>query len=165
MKKLKYLIAIIVICVLVFIGIEAFRKVEHEEDNNTINEITEGEDISTGANIMNTSTDNANVTQQQSSTTSNSTKEMEEVKNGEELMQTAEKILTARGWAGASSNAIGLKDGIIYYYNKATGEFYPIAEGIEDIYYATDYAEEITAKKNSEDFKEIKDTPQFLIYE
>ena len=101
MKKLKYLIAIIVICVLVFIGIEAFRKVEHEEDNNTINEITEGEDISTGANIMNTSTDNANVTQQQSSTTSNSTKEMEEVKNGEELMQTAEKILTARGWAGA----------------------------------------------------------------
>ena len=165
MKKLKYLIAIIVICVLVFIGIEAFRKVEHEEDNITINEITEGEDISTGANIMNTSTDNANVTQQQSSTTSNSTKEMEEVKNGEELMQTAEKILTARGWAGASSNAIGLKDGIIYYYNKATGEFYPIAEGIEDIYYATDYAEEITAKKNSEDFKVIKDAPQFLVYE
>ena len=87
------------------------------------------------------------------------------LKNGEELMQTAEKILTARGWAGASNNVIGLKDGIIYYYNKATGEFYPIAEGIDDIYYATDYAEEITAKKNSEDFKEIKDTPQFLIYE
>ena len=148
-----------------FIGIEAFRKVENEEDNNTINELKEDENISTGANIMNTSTDNTNGTQQQSSTTSNSTKKMEEVKNGEELMQTAEKTLTARGWAGASSNVIGLKDGIIYYYNKATGEFYPIAEGIEDIYYKEEYSEEITAKKSSENFKEIKDAPQFLIYE
>ena len=164
MKKLKYLIVIIVIGVLVFIGIEAFRKVEHEGENNTINEIEEDANISTGANITNTSTDNTNETQQQNSTTLNSTEKMEEVKNGEELMQKAEKTLTARGWAGASSNVIGLKDGIIYYYNKATGEFYSIAEGIEDIYYATDYAEEITAKKKSE-FKELKDALQFLVYE
>lgn len=165
MKKLKYLIAIIVICVLVFIGIEAFRKVEHEEDNNTINNISENTSVVTGANVKNISTDDTNVTQEKDTETQNSTEKADKLKNGEELMQTAEKILTARGWAGASNNVIGLKDGIIYYYNKATGEFYPIAEGIDDIYYATDYAEEITAKKNSEDFKEIKDTPQFLIYE
>ena len=165
MKKLKYLIGIIVICVLAFIGIEVFRKVEHEEDNNTINNISENTSVVTGANVENISTDDTNVTQEKDTETQNSTEKAEKLKNGEELMQKAEKTLTARGWAGASSNVIGLKDGIIYYYNKATGEFYIIAEGIEDIYYATDYAEEITAKKNSEDFKKIKDTPQFLIYE
>ena len=164
MKKLKYLIVIIVICVLAFIGIEAFRKVEHEEDNNTINNISENTSVVTGGIVENISADDTNTTQEKNTTAPNSTEKVEKLKNGEELMQKAEKTLTARGWAGASSNVIGLKDGIIYYYNKATGEFYTIAEGIEDIYYATDYAEEITAKKNSE-FKEVKDAPQFLLYE
>ena len=165
MRKLKYLIAIIVICIVVFIGIEVFRKIENEDENNTINNISEDTSVVTGANVENISADDTNATQEKNMTTPNSTEKAEKLKNGEELMQKAEKTLTARGWAGASSNVIGLKDEIIYYYNKGTGEFFQIAEGIEDIYYATDYAEEITAKKNSEDFKEIKDAPQFLIYE
>lgn len=166
MKKIKYLIAIIVICILVFIGIEVFRKIEeNEEENNTTNNISENTNVVTGANVENISTDNTDITQERNTTTSNGIEKAEELKNGEELMQKAEKILTARGWAGASNNVIGLKDGIIYYYNKATEEFYPIAEGIDDIYTQTEYAEEIIAKKNSKSFKEIKDAPQFLEYE
>ena len=165
MKKIKYLIAIIVICILVFIGIEVFRKIEeNEEENNTTNNISENTNVVTGANVENISTDNTVITQERNTTTSNGIEKAEELKNGEELMQKAEKTLTARGWAGASNNVIGLKDGMIYYYNKATEEFYPIAEGIEDIYFKEEYSEEITAKKNGE-FKEIKETPQFLVYE
>lgn len=168
MKKLKYLITIIVVCIIVFIGIEVFRKIEHEEENKITNNTTENTNITTGEdteNILkeNITTDTTNIAQQQNTTTSNNTPKIEEIKNGEELMQKSEKTLTARGWAGASNNVIGLKDGIIYYYNKATEEFYKIAEGIEDIYYITDDAEDITAKKKS-NFKELKESPAFLIY-
>lgn len=178
MKKLKYLIVIIVICILVFIGIEVFRKTEHEE-NNEINNMTENTTVETGAETENTTTENiieentidenttiedSNTAQNPNNSVSNSTEKVEELKNVEELMQKAEKTLTARGWAGASNNVIGLKDGIIYYYNKSSEEFYKIAEGIEDIYYKGEYSEEITAKKNSK-FKEIKNAPEFLVYE
>ena len=74
------------------------------------------------------------------------------------------KTITASGWAGASNNVIGLKDNILYYYNKGTGEFDVIAEGVEDIYSKTEHAEEITAKKGK-DFKEIKEKPVFVEYE
>lgn len=167
MKKIKYLIAIIVICIVVFIGIEVFRKIENEDENNTINNTAENENITTGASVEentiteNKITDDTNTTQEKNITTSNN---IEKLKNGEELMQKAEKTLTARGWAGASNNVIGLKDGIIYYYNKATGEFYAIAKGIDDIYYKEEYSEEITAKRNSK-FKEVKNAPEFLVYE
>ena len=52
----------------------------------------------------------------------------------------------------------------LYYYNKSSGEFYEIAEGIEDIYFKTEYAEDITAKKGT-DFKEVKERPLFVEYE
>ena len=170
MKNLKYLMVIIVICVLVFIGIEVFRKTENEENNKT-NNMTENTTVETGADTEDTentvdenkSGQNSNTVQNQNSSISNSTEKVEELKNGEELMQKAEKTITARGWAGASNNMIGLKDGIIYYYNKSSKEFYKIAEGIEDIYYKDD-AEDITAKKN-DDFKEISEKPVFLVYE
>ena len=170
MKKLKYLIVIIAISILVFIGIEVFRKIENEEENNTTNNISENTSVETGINVEENTvtesknTDDTNTTQEKNTQTSDNIEKKENLKNGEELMQKAEKTLTARGWAGASNNVIGLKDGMIYYYNKATEEFYPIAEGIEDIYYKEEYSEEITAKKNGE-FKEIKETPQFLVYE
>lgn len=111
MKKVKYLIGIILICIIVFIGIELFRKIEHKEVNSSTN-----------------------------------SSEIVEILNGQELLEKADKILTAKGWAGASNNVVGIKDNILYYYNKGTGEFKKIATGIEDIYYEGD-AEEITAQK------------------
>ena len=175
MKKWKYLMAIIAIGICVFIGIEVFRKENNNQQNNN--------DISTQEIAKNTQTnqdfekdiiDNAHLTQKPVVTEENieskdakNEKEdtkTEKLKNGEDLMQNAEKTVTARGWAGASNNIIGLKDGIIYYYNQGTEEFYELAEGVDDIYYATDESEEITAKKNS-NFKELKEKPMFLIYE
>lgn len=175
MKKWKYLMAIIVIGICVFIGIEVFRKENNNQQNNN--------DISTQEIAKNTQTnqdfekdiiDNAHLTQKPVVTgedmESNDEKKEEEntktetLKNGEDLMQNAEKTVTARGWAGASNNIIGLKDGVIYYYNKGTEEFYQLAQGVDDIYYTTDESEEITAKKNN-NFKELKEKPMFLIYE
>ena len=150
MKKWKYLIGIIIICIVVFIGIEFLRNDENREiENNTIynvNTIQENEEIK-----------NNNAEQTQATP-------IEEIKDGQELLEKAEKTLTARGWAGASNNLIGIKDGIIYYYNKGTGEFRKLATGIEDIYYKTDDAEEITAKQG-EKAEKTSDTPEFLIYE
>lgn len=150
MKKWKYLIGIIIICIVVFIGIEFLRNDENREiENNTIynvNTIQENEEIK-----------NNNAEQTQATP-------IEEIKDGQELLEKAEKTLTARGWAGASNNLIGIKDGIIYYYNKGTGEFRKLATGIEDIYYKTDDAEEITAKQG-ENAEKTSDTPEFLIYE
>ncbi len=170
MKKWKYLMIIIVIGICVFIGIEVFRK----ENNKDISTHETAENIQTNQDIEKNIIDNAHLTQKPVVTgedmESNDLKNEEEntkteiLKNGEDLMQNAEKTVTARGWAGASNNVIGLKDGVIYYYNKGTEEFYPLAEGIVDIYYATDEAEEITAKKNS-NFKSLKEAPEFLIYE
>lgn len=170
MKKWKYLMIIIVIGICVFIGIEVFRK----ENNKDISTHETAENIQTNQDIENDIINNAHLTQKPVVTgedmESNDEKKEEEntkteiLKNGEELMQNAEKTVTARGWAGASNNVIGLKDGIIYYYNKGTEEFYQLAEGVDDIYYATDESEEITAKKNS-NFKELKEKPMFLIYE
>ena len=90
-------------------------------------------------------------------------KETEKITNGEELIQKA-KTITASGWAGASNNVVGLKDGTLYYYNKGTGEFEVLAEGVEDIYSKTEVSEEITAKKGK-DFKEVKEKPIFVEYE
>lgn len=166
MKRFKFLIVIIVIGIIVFLGIETFRKKEYVEVN-------ESEEIITNKSELNNETENVVTTDRKTEENDNSIQreevinnenQVEQIQNGQELMQKAEKTIKARGWAGASNNVIGLKDGIIYYYNKETEEFYVIAEGIDDIYYSADYAEEITAKKNSK-FKEIEDTPEFLIYE
>lgn len=166
MEKLRYLIAIIIIGIVVFIGIEVFRKTENGE-NNTSNDVSENVKVVTENTKVEDITIESplDIEKNQNIPVSSSIRKVERLKNAEELMQKAEKTLTARGWAGASNNVIGLKDEVIYYYNKATGEFYPIAEGIEEIYYSTDYAEEITAKKDSKSFKEIKEAPQFLVYE
>ena len=158
MKKWKYLIIIIVISIFVFIGAEAFR-------NNNINDEISKEDVTTSTNIDNSSNAESNIPQiseTKENIEENEKKEM--LKNGEELIQKAEKTVTARGWAGASNNIIGLKDGILYYYNKETEEFYQLAEGVDDIYFSKDDEEQIIAKKSSK-FKEIKETPQFLKYE
>lgn len=173
MKKWKYLMVIIVIGICVFIGIEVFRKENNKQNNNVLtHEIVENAQTNqdTEKNII----DNAHLTQKPVVTgedmETNNVKNEEEntnteiLKNGEELMQKAEKTVTARGWAGASNNVIGLKDGILYYYNKETGEFYQFAEGVDDIYFSKDDEEQIIAKKNSK-FKEIKETPDFLKYE
>lgn len=154
MKKLKYLIVIIIVCVLVFVGIEFFRNKENQtqNDNNISNDVNN--------NTTETDSETENKTTEPEENPSKNT----EIKNGEELLEKAEKTLVARGWAGASNNIIGLKEGIIYYYNKGTGEFRKLATGIEDIYYKTEDSEEITAKQG-EKTEKIGETPTFLIYE
>ena len=174
MKKWKYLIIIIVIGICIFIGVEVFRQKNNEQNNKDISTHEIAENTQTNQDIEKDIIDNAHLTQKPVVTGENieskDVKNEEEktktetLKSGEDLMQNAEKTVTARGWAGASNNVIGLKDGVIYYYNKGTEEFYLLAEGVDDIYYATDEAEEITAKKNS-NFKELKEAPEFLIYE
>ena len=174
MKKWKYLMIIVVIGIFVFIGIEVFRKENNDKSNNDISTQEITENTQTNQDIEKDIIDNAHLTQKpvvtEENIESNGAKnedentKVETLKSGEDLMQRAEKTVTARGWAGASNNVIGLKDGIIYYYNKGTEEFYKLAEGVDDIYYATDEAEEITAKKNS-NFKSLKEAPEFLIYE
>lgn len=154
MKKLKYLIVIIIVCVLVFVGIEFFRNKEEQtqNDNNISNDVNNNT-IETDAETEGETTKNEENTNQNN-----------EITNGQELLEKAEKTLTARGWAGASNNLIGIKDGIIYYYNQGTGEFRKLATGIEDIYYKTEDSEEITAKQG-EKTEKIGETPTFLIYE
>lgn len=174
MKKLKYIMIIIVVGICVFVGIEVFRKENNNQNNKDISTQEIAENTQTNQDIENDIINDANLTQEaivtgedmESSDGKNEEKntKTEILKNGEDLIQNAEKTVTARGWAGASNNVIGLKDGVIYYYNKGTEEFYQLAEGIDDIYYATDEAEEITAKKNSS-FKELNEKPMFLIYE
>ena len=171
MKKWRYLIIIIVIVICVFIGIKVFKK-ENNKETST-NEV-KVENMQTNQDIENDIINDAHLTQKPVVTEENSDTEeqkaeeentkTETLENGEELMKNAEKTVTARGWAGASNNVIGLKDGILYYYNKGTEEFYPLAEGIDDIYYSKDDPEEIAAKKNS-NFKELNEIPIFLIYE
>lgn len=159
MKKIKYLIGIIIICIVVFIGIEFFRKDEHQDiDNNIENNATNN------VNTIQENGENNTVIEENSTTEPTQAIPVEEIKDGQELLKKAEKTLTARGWAGASNNIIGIKEGIIYYYNKGTGEFRKIATGIEDIYYKTEDSEEITAKKgnNTEEFGEM---PKFLVFE
>lgn len=156
MKKSKYLFIILIIFVLVFIGVEIFRKKEHDkiEDINT-NEINT---IENSNNIQSTEE------VKPSNTISNDkNQESKEIASGEELMQKAEKTLSARGWAGASNNIIGIKDKTAYFYNKETNEFKKIATGVEDIYYKTDFAEEITIKKGSN--ANILQEIEFVIYE
>ena len=154
MKKLKYLIVIIIVCVLVFVGIEFFRNKEEQtqNDNNISNDVNNNT-IETDAETEGETTKNEENTNQNN-----------EITNGQELLEKAEKTLTARGWAGASNNLIGIKDGIIYYYNQGTGESRKLATGIEDIYYKTEDSEVITAKQG-EKTEKIGETPTFLIYE
>lgn len=155
MKKLKYLIVIIIVCILVFVGIEFFRNKEEQtqNDNNISNEVDTNNTTETGTEPEEETTKN-----EENSSQNN------EITNGEELLEKADKTLTARGWAGASNNIIGIKDGIIYYYNQGTGEFRKLATGIEDIYYKTEDSEEITAKQG-EKTEKFGETPTFLIYE
>ena len=154
MKKLKYLIVIIIVCVLVFVGIEFFRnKEEQTQNNNNISNDVNNNTIETDAETEGETTKNEENTNQNN-----------EITNGQELLEKAEKTLTTRGWAGASNNLIGIKDGIIYYYNQGTGEFRKLATGIEDIYYKTEDSEEITAKQG-EKTEKFGETPTFLIYE
>ena len=134
----KYLIAILIIAIVAFAGVEIFRKTETEEPKNNTSNTVNTENTS---NENNTNTPN-NISEPEDNTTNttNTTNTLnsdpkveptptEKITNGEDLIAKA-KTLTARGWAGASNNVIGLKDGILYYYNKSSGEFYEIAEGI-----------------------------------
>lgn len=162
----KYLIAILIIAIVAFAGVEIFRKTETEESKNNTSNTANTENTS---NENNTNTTN-NISEPEDNTTNTTNSDpkveptpIEKITNGEELIAKA-KTLTARGWAGASNNVIGLKDGILYYYDKSSKEIYEIAEGIEDIYFKTEYAEDITAKKGK-DFKEIKEKPEFVEYE
>lgn len=151
MKKIKYLFIIIIICIVVFLGIEFLINREHEEieNNTTINNTQENNNTSEQNNVNNE--------------TSNVQKK-EEIQSGEELLEKAEKALTARGWTGASNNLIGLKDNTLYYYNKSTGEFKKVATGVEDIYYKTEFAEEITVKQGN-NVEKFEEELTFLAYE
>lgn len=156
MKYLKYLLVIIVIGVIVFIGVELFRNKETENKNGTNN---------TGNSIENKNTVNTNETDNMTGNSStNDNTNSNEITDGEKLLEEAEKTLSARGWAGASNNVFGLKDKILYYYNKESKEFKKIATGIEDIYYNTENAEEIVAKKGA-DAEILNDEQTFLIFE
>lgn len=154
MKKLKYLIIIIIVGVLVFVGVEVFRNKEHQtqNENNISNDVNNNNTIKTDEEKDKTTETEENPNQNA------------EITSGQELLEKAEKTLTARGWAGASNNIIGLKDGILYYYNQGTGELKKLATGIEDIYYKTDDSEEITAKQG-EKTEKLEEAPTFLIYE
>ncbi len=155
MKK-KYLIGIIIIAIIVFVGIEVFRKVEKD---NTNNEISEPANNTTGNTINNSENtiENGKTEEQKPSN------EVEEIQSGEELLEKAETTLIARGWAGASNNIVGLKDGNLYYYNKESKEIKKIATGIQKIYYETEDSEEITAQKGN-DAKIIDEKLTFIIY-
>ena len=159
MKYLEYLLVIIIIGILVFVGVELFRNKENQNlNNNTTN--TQNNSIENSNNTNNNETDNTN----ENDIKNNETSDDAEIKNGEELLEKADKKLTARGWAGASNNIIGLKDNTLYFYNKESKEFKKIATGIEDIYYNTNNIEEIVAKKS--DNAEILNNDQtFLIFE
>ena len=160
MKYLKYLLVIIIIGILVFVGIELFRNKENQNlnQNNT--------------NIQNNSIENSNTTDNNEITNNtngndiknNETSDNAKIENGEELLEQADKTLTARGWAGASNNIIGLKDNILYFYNKESKEFEKIAIGIEDIYYNEENIEEIVAEKGT-DAEILKNDYTFLIFE
>ena len=167
MKK-KYIVGILIIAIIAFAGIEIFRKNSHEEinnDNNTTNSnVTETNTNSENSNISNLNTiENSKTSNETENNSKEEIKETEKITNGEELIQKA-KTITASGWAGASNNVVGLKDGTLYYYNKGTGEFEVLAEGVEDIYSKTEVSEEIIAKKGK-DFKEVKEKPIFVEYE
>lgn len=155
MKK-KYLIGIIIIAIIVFVGIEVFRKVEKDNTNNEISEPANNTTDNTINNSENT-IENGKTEEQKPSN------EVEEIQSGEELLEKAETTLIARGWAGASNNIVGLKDGNLYYYNKESKEIKKIATGIQKIYYETEDSEEITAQKGN-DAKIIDEKLTFIIY-
>lgn len=136
MKK-KFLIGIIIIAIIVFVVIEFFRSEEKDDtiSSNTTSNVT-------GNTISNTT---SNVT---SNTTEATTKD-EEITNSEELLEKADTILIARGWAGASNNKIILKNGILYHYDNSSKKITKLATGIEKIYYETDQSEEIIAQKGN----------------
>ena len=171
MKKLKYIIAIIVICLLVFIGVELLSQNNTNNQNtldgtntNTSNENIENENIENENTTNETNTDNAEQNNPEETPVIGEPAVKDEITTGEELLEQAEKTLTARGWAGSSNNIIGLKDETIYFYNRGTGEFYKIATGITDIEYSEDDPEIIIATKNSNS-QELGEKPMFLEYE
>ena len=171
MKKLKYIIAIIVICLLVFIGVELLSQNNTNNQNtldgtntNTSNENIENENIENENTTNETNTDNAEQNNPEENPVIGEPAVKDEITTGEELLEQAEKTLTARGWAGSSNNIIGLKDETIYFYNRGTGEFYKIATGITDIEYSEDDPEIIIATKNSNS-QELGEKPMFLEYE
>ena len=161
MKYLKYVLVIIVIGLLLFVGVELFRNKDVDNPNNNNNTTNATDNCKENTNT----TDNNEIANTTGNTlTGDNTTNHDEIENGEQLLEQADKTLTARGWAGASNNVIGLKDNILYFYNKESGEFKKIATGIEDIYYNTDDPEEIIAKRGEN--AEILDEEQtFLAYE
>ena len=88
---------------------------------------------------------------------------LEEITNSEELLEKADTILIARGWAGASNNKIILKNGTLYHYDNSSKKITKLATGIEKIYYETDQSEEITAQKGN-NANIIDDKLTFIIY-
>ena len=166
MKKLKYIIAIIVICLLVFIGVELLSQ-NNTNNQNTLdgtNTNTSNENIENENTTNETNTDNVEQNNPAETPVIGEPAVKDEITTGEELLEQAEKTLTARGWAGSSNNIIGLKDETIYFYNRGTGEFYKIATGITDIEYSEDDPEIIIATKNSNSQK-LREKPMFLEYE
>ena len=152
----KYLIGILIVAIIAFLGVGIFKNQKVEETNT--NNVTNVEDTTNATN-----TENKTDTENTENKVDVENKEITEIKTGEELLEKAEKTLTARGWAGASNNVIGIKDKVAYYYNKGTGEFKKIATGIEDIYYNEDNPEEIILKKG-ENAEIISNELVFLIY-
>ena len=112
MKKLKYIIAIIVICLLVFIGVELLSQ-NNTNNQNTLdgtNTNTSNENIENENTTNETNTDNAEQNNPEETPVIGEPAVKDEITTGEELLEQAEKTLTARGWAGSSNNIIGLKD-------------------------------------------------------
>ena len=85
MKKGKYLIGIIIICIVVFIGIEFFRKDEHQDiDNNIENNATNN------VNTIQENGENNTVIEENSTTEPPQAGPVEEIKDGQELLKKAE---------------------------------------------------------------------------
>lgn len=150
MKKIKYVLVTIIIGILVFIAIEMYR----DNSNDNINKNSVNESTNTLQNENSYDIENEKNEEEEIS---------EEITDGEELLQKAEKTLNARGWAGASNNLIGLKDGILYYYNTETKEFEKLATGIADIYYETEDSETIVAEK-TDNSEILEETPEYIQY-
>ena len=166
MKKLKYIIAIIVICLLVFIGVELLSQ-NNTNNQNTLdgtNTNTSNENIENENTTNETNTDNAEQNNPEETPVIGEPAVKDEITTGEELLEQAEKTLTARGWAGSSNNKIGLKDETKYFYKSGTAELYKFATGITDIEYSEDDPEIIIATKNSNS-QELGEKPMFLEYE
>ena len=170
MKNLKYLVCIVIICILVLIGFEFFKKddsnkntsntkVENTLSNQTKNEVQ----TNTSSDKDNsTSTQNTNTTNTTSNSSSDSDNKTQEASR-EEILNEPDKELEATGWAGASNNVIILKNNILYHYDKSSKELTKIASGVNDLYYENDLSEMMTVEKNS-NFEEYETDYDYIQY-